>query len=108
MNSIIPLIVGFLLAYALFFWRYNKELNIRSKWMSKTLNGKGKGRWKYPLALIIALELSFAITTTIFGIVPDTFIFKSFFISFCFVPFFILLIYKFFYEMIGGKRKWKL
>jgi hypothetical protein len=102
---IILSLVGFTLAYGLIYWRYDKEIKIRLKWMEKKLK---KGRWKFPLALFIVLNLAMAFVRTIFSIVSDDFFFKPFMHSFFLLLFFTLFLFKFFYEIIGGKREWKI
>lgn len=103
--SLILYAAGFLLAYAIILFRYKKELNLRLKWMNKRLK---KGKWKFPLALFACLYLAITIINLIFITVSDNDFIKPFFISFCFVPLFIIFLFKFFYEIIGGKREWKL
>lgn len=98
-------IIGFFCAYALVNWRYKKEINIRLKWMNKKFK---KGKWKFPLTIFFIFNLSMALTRLIFGMVSNNFFLKPFFDGFFFILFFTILLYKQFYEIIGGKRKWKL
>jgi len=103
--GIIFYIAGFILAYGLIYWRYNKEIKIRLKWMEKRLKN---GNWKFIIALIGTLYLSIVLINLVFGSVSDDFIIKPFFVGFFLLLFFMIFLFKYFYEIIGGKRKWKL
>jgi hypothetical protein len=96
---------GFILSYALINLRYKKEIKIRLEWMNKTLE---KSKWKFPLAMFFILNLSIVLTRLIFGMVSDNFFLKPFFIGFFLIAFFTILLFKHFYEIVGGKREWKL
>jgi len=98
-------VIGLLISYTLINWRYKKEMKIRLKWINKRLK---KGKWKFPLALFFVLYISSVFINLIFSMVSNDFIFKPFFISFFFILFFMLFFFKLFYEIIGGKREWKM
>jgi hypothetical protein len=96
---------GFILSYALINWRYKKEINIRLKWMNEKFK---KGKWKFPLAIFFIFNLSMVLIRLIFGMVPNDFFLKPFFYGFFLIIFFTILLFKHFYEIVGGKREWKL
>ena len=97
--------LGLIVAYFFIQWRYKSEMNVRYKWMNKRLK---KGKWKMILAMVVACYLAFALGDVVFAIMPNSFILKPFFYAIFVAPLFTLFLYKYFYEVLGGKRKWKL
>lgn len=106
--DILLFLLGSLIAYIFIHWRYKKEIDIRLKWMTKRLVKKKKGNWKMIAAVIITLNISISIIRLIFFAVSDTYFLKSFFTPLCALLIFTILFFKYFYEIIGGKREWKL
>ena len=106
--DIVFFLLGGLVGYGFVLWRYRKEIDIRLKWMTKKLVKKKKGNWKIILAIFITANIASTIVSLIFGIVPGNYLFKPFFYSLFVIPIFVIFLYKYFYEIIGGKREWKL
>lgn len=103
--KIFSYIAGLAVAYLLISFRYNKEIKIRYKWIQKRLK---KGVWKFPLALFFILNISMMLSQLIFGLVSNDNLVKPFLYSFFYLMFFMIFLFKYFYEILGGKRKWRL
>jgi antibiotic biosynthesis monooxygenase (ABM) superfamily enzyme len=99
---------GSLIAFLFVYWRYNKEMKIRNKWMAKKLAKGKKANWKIILAIFIAFNIASLITNLTFSVVSDNYILKPFFCALFVIPLFVIILFKYFYEIIGGKREWKL
>jgi hypothetical protein len=106
--EILFFLLGGAVAYIFVHWRYRKEMDIRLKWMKKILVKKKKGNWKIIVAVMVTLNISTSLIKLIFSTVPDNYFLKPFFYSLFVIPIFVLLLFKHFYEIIGGKREWKL
>lgn len=61
-----------------------------------------------PVAFIFILNLATMISRMVFSMVPRDFLLGPFLYA-MYIPFlFTIFFFKFFYEIIGGKREWKL
>jgi hypothetical protein len=108
MNHYIELffiIISIFFTFLILNWRYGKELDLRLKWMRKRLKS---GRWKMFLGIVFTLNIAIMITRLVFSNVPDDFSLKIALVSSYTMIIFSLLFFKYFYEIIGGKRPWKL
>ena len=97
--------LGIIITSSLVYWKYNKEMSVRDEWIKKKLK---KGKWKRILAMVVSCYFSFIIGDLVFYIMPNSFILKPFFYAMFVVSLFTLFYSKYFYEMLGGKRIWKL
>jgi len=97
--------LGIIVTSSLVFWRYNKEMTVRDEWIKKKLK---EGKWKRFLAMVASCYFAFIIGDLVFYIMPNSFILKPFFYAMFVVPLFTLFYAKYFYEILGGQRQWKI